>query len=82
MCWLSVCNEEHPHAALDAFMKLLCLLLRNALKALWIDEELKSCMDEAKGMTSKSCCTADWQTHCKLRQEETIMKLTNKLYKV
>jgi hypothetical protein len=40
----------------------------------WIDEELKSCMDErdgAKGLANKSGCTSDWLTYCKLRNDVT-----------
>ena len=60
-------NEEHPHAALDEFMKLrlpitdkhapVKKLTVRTVKVPWIDEELKNCMverDGAKLVTNKS----------------------------
>ena len=46
VCWPDVCNEEHPDAALDGFMKLFLAVINKhapikklTVKAPWIDEE-------------------------------------------
>ena len=47
ICWSDVCNEEHPDAAPDAVIDKHAPIQKQTfrtVKALWIDEELKSCM--------------------------------------
>ena len=59
-------------------------LTDTTVKAPWIDEELINCMvvrNGAKGVANKSCCTSDWLTYCKLRNDVTkLNKKKKKLY--